>query len=393
MHKYNPLYMHKLNQHVLTPESSRKFRLNSTGYKPAWLLHKQVKKIKIYITWRLKLMVTVTLGKTGITVNKNGFGALPVQRVTTEDAVYLLQKAFYNGMTFFDTARFYTDSEKKLGEAFSHIRERLYIATKTAAATAEEFWKDLETSLGYLKTDYIDIYQFHNPSFCPKPGDGTGLYEAMLEAKRQGKIRHIGITNHRLAVAREAIESGLYETLQFPFCYLAADKDIELVRMCNEAGMGFIAMKGLSGGLITNSAAAYAFEAQYDNVLPIWGIQRERELDEFLSYIDNPPEMTPDIQELIERDKKMLSGDFCRGCGYCMPCPAGIEINNCARMSLMLRRAPYKEYTTPQWQEKMKKIEGCLNCGHCKSKCPYGLDTPTLLKKNYEDFKDFVSKM
>ena len=385
--------MHKLNQHVLTPESSRKFRLNSTGYKPAWLLHKQVKKIKIYITWRLKLMVTVTLGKTGITVNKNGFGALPVQRVTTEDAVYLLQKAFYNGMTFFDTARFYTDSEKKLGEAFSHIRERLYIATKTAAATAEEFWKDLETSLGYLKTDYIDIYQFHNPSFCPKPGDGTGLYEAMLEAKRQGKIRHIGITNHRLAVAREAIESGLYETLQFPFCYLAADKDIELVRMCKEAGMGFIAMKGLSGGLITNSAAAYAFEAQYDNVLPIWGIQRERELDEFLSYINNPPEMTPDIQELIERDKKMLSGDFCRGCGYCMPCPAGIEINNCARMSLMLRRAPYKEYTTPQWQEKMKKIEGCLNCGHCKSKCPYGLDTPTLLKKNYEDFKDFVSKM
>ncbi len=384
---------HKLNQHVLKPESSRKFRLNSTGYKPAWLLHKQVKKIKIYITWRLKLMVTVTLGKTGITVNKNGFGALPVQRVTTEDAVYLLQKAFYNGMTFFDTARFYTDSEKKLGEAFSHIRERLYIATKTAAATAEEFWKDLETSLGYLKTDYIDIYQFHNPSFCPKPGDGTGLYEAMLEAKRQGKIRHIGITNHRLAVAREAIESGLYETLQFPFCYLAADKDIELVRMCKEAGMGFIAMKGLSGGLITNSAAAYAFEAQYDNVLPIWGIQRERELDEFLSYIDNPPEMTPDIQELIERDKKMLSGDFCRGCGYCMPCPAGIEINNCARMSLMLRRAPYKEYTTPQWQEKMKKIEGCLNCGHCKSKCPYGLDTPTLLKKNYEDFKDFVSKM
>lgn len=385
--------MHKLNQHVLAPESSRKFRLNSTGYKPAWLLHKQVKKIKIYITWRLKLMVTVTLGKTGITVNKNGFGALPVQRVTTEDAVYLLQKAFYNGMTFFDTARFYTDSEKKLGEAFSHIRERLYIATKTAAATAEEFWKDLETSLGYLKTDYIDIYQFHNPSFCPKPGDGTGLYEAMLEAKRQGKIRHIGITNHRLAVAREAIESGLYETLQFPFCYLAADKDIELVRMCKEAGMGFIAMKGLSGGLITNSAAAYAFEAQYDNVLPIWGIQRERELDEFLSYINNPPEMTPDIQELIERDKKMLSGDFCRGCGYCMPCPAGIEINNCARMSLMLRRAPYKEYTTPQWQEKMKKIEGCLNCGHCKSKCPYGLDTPTLLKKNYEDFKDFVSKM
>ena len=133
-------------------------------------------------------MDTVRLGKTDIVVNKNGFGALPVQRVSKDEAVYLLQKAFYNGINFFDTARFYTDSESKLGDAFRHIRGRLYIATKTAATTAEGFWKDLETSLSLLQTDYIDIYQFHNPSFCPKPGDGTGLYEAMLEAKKQGKI-------------------------------------------------------------------------------------------------------------------------------------------------------------------------------------------------------------
>lgn len=338
-------------------------------------------------------MQTVTLGNTGITVNKNGFGALPVQRISEDDAVYLLQKAFYNGITFFDTARFYTDSEKKLGEAFCHIRDKVYIATKTAATTVEGLRKDLETSLSLLKTDYIDLYQFHNPSFCPKPGDGTGLYEEMLKLKEQGIIRHIGITNHRLAVAKEAIESGLYETLQFPFCYLATEKDIELVNMCKEKGMGFIAMKALSGGLISNSAVAYAYLAQFDNVLPIWGVQREKELDEFLSYVENPPVMTKEYQDIIDNDKKMLSGDFCRGCGYCMPCPAGIEINNCARMSLMLRRAPVAEYTTPEWHEKMKKIEGCLNCNKCKSKCPYGLDTPTLLKKNYEDFFDFVSKM
>ena len=152
--------------------------------------------------------------------------------------------------------------------------KKVYIATKTAAANADEFWEQLGISLHNLRTDYIDIYQFHNPSFCPKPGDGTGLYEAMLEAKAQGKIHHIGITNHRLAVADEAIESGLYETLQFPFCYLATEKDIELVEKCKQAGMGFIAMKALSGGLINNSAAAYAFEAQYENVLPIWGVQR-----------------------------------------------------------------------------------------------------------------------
>ena len=295
--------------------------------------------------------------------------------------------AYEAGMTFFDTARFYTDSEEKLGEAFEGMREKIYIATKTAAQNAEDFWKDLEVSLHNLRTDYIDIYQFHNPSFCPKPGDGTGLYEAMLEAKAQGKIRHIGITNHRLAVANEAIDSGLYETLQFPFCYLATEKDLELVKKCKEADMGFIAMKALSGGLINNSAAAYAFEAQYDNVLPIWGVQRKSELEEFISYIDNPPVMNDEIKALIEHDRKELSGEFCRGCGYCMPCPAGIEINNCARMSLMLRRAPSDAQLTPEMQAKMKKIENCLHCNKCKSKCPYGLDTPTLLQKNYEDYK------
>ena len=332
-------------------------------------------------------METVTLGRTGITVNKNGFGALPIQRIGTDEAVRLVRRAYDAGITFFDTARFYTDSEEKLGAAFDGMREKVILATKTAAANAEEFWEQLATSLHNLRTDYIDIYQFHNPAFCPKPGDGTGLYEAMLTAKAQGKIRHIGITNHRLAVAEEAIASGLYETLQFPFCYLASEQDIALVEKCREAGMGFIAMKALSGGLITDSAAAYAFAAQYDNVLPIWGIQRERELDEFISYIDNPPAMTEELKALIAHDREELSGDFCRGCGYCMPCPAGIEINNCARMSLLLRRSPSELQLTLEVQEKMKKIENCLHCNQCKSKCPYGLDTPALLAKNYEDYK------
>ena len=222
-------------------------------------------------------MDLVVLGKTGLTVNKNGFGALPVQRVSKKEAVYLLQKAFYNGINYFDTARVYSDSEEKLGAAFEYTRERIVISTKTAAQDAAGMRRDLEESLRRLKTDYIDIYQFHNPAFCPKPGDGSGLYEEALKAKEEGKIRHIGITNHRLAVAKEAIESGLYETLQFPFSYLASDKDLEVVKQCGEAGMGFIAMKGLAGGLIHNSACAYAYMAQpqFAHVAPIWGIQRE----------------------------------------------------------------------------------------------------------------------
>ena len=336
-------------------------------------------------------MVKVTLGTTGITVNKNGFGALPIQRISEEDAVKLIRKAYDSGIDFFDTARLYSDSEIKLGEAFDGMRDKVFIATKTGAQNADDFWKDLETSLNNLRTDYIDIYQFHNPAFVPKPGDESGLYDAALKAKAEGKIRHIGITNHRLSVANEAIDSGLYETLQFPFCYLATDKDLELVEKCKDKNMGFIAMKALSGGLISNSKAAYAYISQFDNVLPIWGVQRERELDEFISYIDNPPVMDDDIKAVIEKDRKELLGEFCRGCGYCMPCPVGIEINNAARMSLMLRRAPSKGWLSDDWQRKMKLIEECLHCGKCKSKCPYGLDTPTLLEKNYEDYKKVVS--
>jgi len=334
-------------------------------------------------------MQTVRLGKTDLTVSKNGFGALPIQRVGIDEACRILRKAYDGGINYFDTARFYTDSEEKIGLALSDVRESIIISTKTMRTDVDGFWRELIESLSLLKTDYIDIYQFHNPPFCPKPGDGTGLYEAMLEAKAKGMIRHIGITSHKLKIAEEAVRSGLYETLQFPFSYLASDKEEALVRLCEENDVGFICMKALAGGLITRSDIAYAYLAEYP-VAPIWGIQRERELDEFLSYNENPPKLTEERLAYIKKEREELSGEFCRGCGYCMPCPVGIEINNCARMSLMLRRAPTAMSLTPDQQEKMKKIEDCINCGQCKAKCPYGLDTPNLLKRNYEDYKTFL---
>lgn len=334
-------------------------------------------------------MDTIRLGRTNLIVSKNGFGALPVQRVGMDDACHLLRKAYENGINYFDTARAYSDSEEKLGNALSDVRDKIIISTKTGASTVEEFWNHLHQSLSLLKTDYIDIYQFHNPAFCPKPGDGTGLYEAMLEAKEKGMIRFIGFTNHRLPVAEEAVRSGLYDTLQFPFSYLASEKEEALVRLCEEFDVGFICMKALAGGLITRSDVAYAYLAKFP-VAPIWGIQKEHELDEFLSYNENPPVLTKDRLEYIAKERLELIGEFCRGCGYCMPCPADIEINNCARMSLLLRRAPSAGFLTEHWQNNMKKIENCLECGQCASKCPYGLDTPSLLKKNYEDYKTFL---
>ena len=344
----------------------------------------------------IKAMKTITLGSTGIITPQNAFGALPVQRVDMQTAVEILHRAYDGGMTFFDTARAYSDSEIKMGEAFDRLRhpnysrDKIFIATKTTATTVEKLKEDLETSLRNLRTDYIDIYQLHCVKQCYRPGDGTGLYEALLEAKAQGKIRHIGITAHKIGIAEEIATSGLYETLQFPFSYLATDRDIALVETCRKNNVGFIAMKGLSGGLLTNARACMAFMLQYP-VLPIWGIQRLSELEQWLDFFKNPPEMTDELKAVIQRDRDELLGEFCRGCGYCMPCSVEITINQCARMSQMIRRAPSKDWLTPHWQEEMLKIEKCIDCGACLKKCPYELNIPTLLRKNLIDYKEILS--
>jgi len=336
------------------------------------------------------MMDTITLGRTGITVNQVGFGALPIQKVDQEAAAELLRKAYRNGVNFYDTARMYTDSEEKIGYALADVRSQIVIATKTTATDVATFWTDLETSLQQLQTSYIDIYQFHNPENFPRPGDGSGLYEAMLEAREKGMIRHIGITSHRLPVALAAVESGLYETMQYPFSYLAVEREVELVRRCRQLEVGFIAMKALSGGLITQAAAAYAYMAQYDNVLPIWGIQWPEQLEEFLSYRADPPKLEGDLNEIIARDRQELSGEFCRGCGYCLPCPADIEIPIAARMILLLKRASEAVYLNEEWQEKMSHAADCTHCNHCLEHCPYGLDTPQLVADNWAEYQKLM---
>ena len=334
-------------------------------------------------------MKQITLGRTGITVPQNAFGALPIQRVDLPTAVGLLRRAYEGGMRFFDTARAYSDSEEKIGAAFAGMREKVYIATKTQAKNAEDFRKDLHTSLRMLNTDYIDLYQLHCVPKCFRPGDGSGLYEAMLKAKAQGLIRHIGITAHLIGVAEEIVASGLYETLQFPFSYISSERDIALVRACEAAGMGFIAMKGLAGGLLTNADACMAFVSQFE-ALPIWGVQRTEELEQWLSFFEKTPAMTDDLLAVIEADQKALAGNFCRGCGYCAPCTVGIVINQCARMSQMVRRAPSAAWLSPHWQAEMEKIDDCVDCGLCMTRCPYGLEIPTLLRKNLADYRSIL---
>ena len=337
-------------------------------------------------------MEKVELGRTGLVVTRTAFGALPLQRVDLDTAKGILRAAYENGINFFDTARAYTDSEEKIGQALSDVRQNIVIATKTHARNREDLFKNLEKSLDKLKTDYIDIYQLHNPGKLPDPEDPEGLYAAMLEAREKGMIRFISLSNHRIALAQEAVRSGLYDTIQFPLSSLSADKDLELIELCREKNVGLIAMKALSGGLITNAASTFAFLRQFKNVVPIWGIQRMSELKEFISLEKNPPALNDEMWKVIRKDREELAGNFCRACGYCMPCPNGIQIPTAARMKMLLRRAVYQKFLTDEWKKEMEKIDDCDECGQCKEKCPYGLDTPNLLKFMKEDYMTFYAQ-
>ena len=332
-------------------------------------------------------MQTMTLGKTGLIVTKPAFGALPIQRTARDEAVRILRRAYEGGIRYFDTANAYTDSEEKLGLALADVRGDIVISTKSLGRDHDTVASHIQKSLNSLKTDYIDLFQFHQVSAWEEVD--AGAWDAAMEAKEKGWVRHVGVTCHSLHFAREAVASGRFETLQYPFSYLSTPEEQTLVRSCLDAGMGFIAMKALAGGLLSNARAVHAFMREQDGVVPIYGVQTMEELDQWLSLAAEDPVMDDKLQAVIDADRAQLSGQFCRNCGYCMPCPQGIEIRNCARMDMLIRRSPWRPYFTPEWQAKMAKIETCLECGRCKARCPYHLDTPKVLRYMLKDYREF----
>lgn len=334
-------------------------------------------------------MKKIRLGRTNLQVSKTAFGALPIQRISFEESKKILRKAYESGINFFDTANGYTDSEEKIGFALSDVRDQIVIATKSALLDKTSILKNIDTSLKRMNTDYIDIFQIHNPTQLPD----LEIYETLLEQKELGRIRHIGITNHRINLAFEALQTGWFETMQFPFSLLSGKQEVDLVRNCRETDTGFIAMKAMSGGLISDSTAAFGFMMQFDNVVPIYGIQKLSELEEFLALEENPPALDDRLGALIEKAREGLSGDFCRSCGYCLPCPAEIDIPQSARISLLMTRAPSAPFLTEAWSTKMEKVHDCIDCGSCKTKCPYGLDVPNLLKREKERYDALREKI
>jgi aryl-alcohol dehydrogenase-like predicted oxidoreductase len=336
-------------------------------------------------------MQQTTFGRTGLTVGRTGFGCIPIQRIPYEESSSLLQHAYDNGVTLYDTANLYGTSEDRIGIALAHVRGKIVLCTKSLPLSPDKVIANIENSLKKLQTDYLDVFQFHNPSFVPRPGGEDGLYDCVLKAKEQGKIRYIGISEHSKDRAKEAVLSGLYDTLQYPLSYLSIEEELALIDLCREHNVGLLAMKGLCGGLLSNTKAAFAFLRQYDNVIPIWGMQKMSELNEFLLYENEPPVLDDTLRKSIEADRAELSGSFCRSCGYCLPCPANIPIPTSARITFLIRRTVKENWFTPEWHKNMRLIDDCTGCGHCKQHCPYGLDTPALLKSQQQEYFKLAS--
>jgi predicted aldo/keto reductase-like oxidoreductase len=304
-----------------------------------------------------------------------------------------IHKALDEGLNYFFYYGFDTQMPAALRDRIRSQRDRYVLATGAYNLIIghTNLRRTLEKRLRQMRTDYIDVYQLHNPAAVDYD-DPDGLYQGLLEARSRGLVRFIGMTNHRLDVALEAAASGRFDTIQFPLNILASAEDLAIIEVCRSNDVGLIAMKAMSGGLIRRPDAAFAFLRQYPNVLPIWGVQRERELDEFLGYEEKPPVLDDAMWRAISEERAELSGAFCRGCGYCQPCPAGIPIDLAARLTLMMSRAPYQQYLTESFRQQMERIEDCIDCGGCRSRCPYGLDTPALLRQNLADYRAFCAE-
>ena len=317
-------------------------------------------------------MRTIQLGKTGLVVSRIGFGGIPIQRVPEVEAVAIVRRCAELGITFFDTANRYTTSEERIGKALVGQRETVILATKTQARGRAEAMEHLLLSQKRLQTDVIDLWQLHNVSTLPVLEEVTapgGALEAAMEARDRGIVKHIGITSHRLDVALEAVSTGLFETVQFPFNYVTNEAAERLIPLAAERGIGFIGMKPFAGGMLEDARLSIRYVLQFDSVLPDPGIQAIVEIVEIAKHAS--PLMADEVEE-IEAIRAELGTRFCRRCGYCLPCQQGIRIPFLMNLRSTLQRMPQR-LIEQRFANDIAKGRECIRCGVCEERCPYGL--------------------
>ena len=335
-------------------------------------------------------MKTTRLGQTGLEVSRIGFGGIPIQRLTEAEAIRVVQRCLDLGVTFLDTATGYTTSEERIGQAIAGRREQLILATKTPARDRATALEHLEQSLKRLQVDAIDLWQFHNVSTFEALNQvlgPDGALEAAHLAAEAGKVRHIGISSHSMDVALKAVSLGHFETIQFPFNFVTSEPADSLLPLARQHDVGFIAMKPLGGGLLSNAPLCIKYLLQFDGVLPDPGIQRVEEIEEIVQVVAGPWDLTPEEWQEIERIRAEVGTRFCRRCSYCEPCPQGVRISTVMNVQSFWKRMPAERLTTGWFAEAVQSAGGCIECGECEEKCPYHLPIRDMIAENIKFYE------
>ena len=338
-------------------------------------------------------MKYIRFGKTGLTVSEIGFGGIPIIRLAADEAVRVVRHAFDRGITFYDTANMYVDSEAKIGRALFSIRDRVIIATKTIRRDAAGFNKHLEQSLENLKTDYIDLFQFHQVADAAewdKITQPDGAWDDAVKAVKAGKIRFLGVSSHSLPMAVKLAKTGLFSSIQFPFNFIEQDAGKELHPYCRDNGIASIAMKPFAGGVIDNASVVFKYLRQFPDVLPIPGFDSVQAVDEIVSIYETPNHVADKDRELMEQYRRELGLAFCRRCEYCQPCPQGVLITPAMGYPVIARRMS-PEIAVDFSRVPMESTLLCDACGTCVEKCPYDIPIPEILKRNYDLYETHLS--
>lgn len=328
------------------------------------------------------------LGKTGLKISRMGFGGIPIQRIDAAGTKALMQRLMEAGVNYIDTARSYTVSEEYLGEALEGVREHFVLATKSMARTKEAMAQDIETSLRNLRTDYIDLYQVHNPNMqqLEQVVSAGGALEALLEARAAGKIGHIGLTAHSMEIFEKALTLDWVETIMFPYNIVETQAEA-LIHACAEKNIGFIDMKPLAGGAIENAALAMRFAAGNPDVtVVIPGMAEPEEIGQNLAAVLNTAPLSDSEKEELQAIRNKLGTQFCRRCNYCAPCTVGIAIPTVFLMEGYLLRYGLADWAKSRYNAMEKKASDCIACGACEARCPYHLPIREMMRKAAAEF-------
>ena len=330
-------------------------------------------------------MRQVELGQTKLRVSDVAFGGIPIQRLTEQGAVEVVQRCLDLGVTMLDTAHGYGTSEERIGIAIRDRRDGLILATKSPAREAEPFREQMELSFRRLGVDYIDLFQFHNistPEALEQVLAPGGPMDIAREAVAAGRIGHIGVTSHKLEMAIEMAGSGLFETMMFPFNYITNEPAKELIPLCREKGVGFIAMKPMGGGMLEDATLSFKFLRQYEGVLPVVGIEQIAEIEEIVGIMEGETAFTPAEEARMAEVTEYLGTRFCRRCDYCQPCPQGIQISTVMNIKSFARRMPAERVYGEWGRSLIADAETCIVCGECAARCPYGLPVPDMIAES-----------